>query len=111
MASSGVAPTSAWSMQRLRDSHIAVAIHPTQSNSSSSREMSREESFEYYHSVPAGEMFDIKEATIALPSEARLFDSYVCERCGESTGANWIRIQNGKTLCLDCCGTYDRFHV
>ena len=75
------------------------------------REMSREESFEYYHSVPAGEMFDIKETTIALPSEARLFDSYVCERCGESTGANWVRIQNGKTLCLDCCGTYDRFHV
>ena len=75
------------------------------------REMSREESFEYYHSVPAGEMFDIKETTIALPSEARHFDSYVCERCGESTGANWVRIQNGKTLCLDCCGTYDRFHV
>ena len=75
------------------------------------REMSRDESFEYYHSVPAGEMFDIKETTIALPSEARLFDSYVCERCGESTGANWVRIQNGKTLCLDCCGTYDRFHV
>ena len=46
-----------------------------------------------------------------LPEKARLFDSYVCECCGESTGANWIRLAGGKKLCLDCYETYDRFNV
>jgi formylmethanofuran dehydrogenase subunit E len=31
--------------------------------------------------------------------------------CGELTASNWIRIQNGKKLCVDCCRSYDRFHV
>ena len=34
-----------------------------------------------------------------------------CECCGEITGANWIRLQDGKKLCTDCCETYDRFKV
>jgi formylmethanofuran dehydrogenase subunit E len=56
-------------------------------------------------------MFDVKEATIQLPEKARLFDSYNCECCGEKTGANWIRIADGKKLCLDCYAAYDRFNV
>ena len=75
------------------------------------REMSREESFAYYKACEPREMFDVKEATIQLPERARLFDSYVCECCGETTGANWIRIADGRKLCLDCYKTYDRFNV
>lgn len=30
---------------------------------------------------------------------------------GEMTGANWIRISDGKKICLDCYKTYDRFQV
>ena len=75
------------------------------------REMTRDESFQYYQSCAPEEMFDIKETTIRLPGQARLFDSYVCECCGESTGANWIRLMGGKKVCLDCYGTYDRFHI
>ena len=73
--------------------------------------MSREEAFRYYQNCPAKEMFQVKEATLTLPERARLFDSYVCESCGETAGANWIRIQGGKKLCLDCCVKYDRFRV
>ena len=73
--------------------------------------MSREESFAYYQSLEPRDMFDVKEATLALPEPARIFDSYRCECCGENTGANWIRIANGKKLCLDCYQAYDRFHV
>ena len=75
------------------------------------REMSLEESFAYYQSCEPRDLFDVKEATIALPERARLFDSYVCECCGETTGANWIRIADGKKLCLDCYKSYDRFNV
>ncbi|MBE5928833.1 MAG: formylmethanofuran dehydrogenase [Lachnospiraceae bacterium] len=74
-------------------------------------EMTREESLVYYQGCTYEEMFDVKETTIELPEHTRIFDSYVCECCGESTGANWIRISQGKKLCLDCYKTYDRFDV
>ena len=73
--------------------------------------MTREETFPYYQACAPEEMFEVKEATILLPEKARLFDSYTCECCGEITGANWIRLADGKKLCLDCCETYDRFDV
>lgn len=73
--------------------------------------MTREESFQYYQSCDPSQMFDVKQTTIQLPEKARLFDSYVCECCGESTGANWIRLAGGKKLCLDCYESYDRFHI
>ena len=73
--------------------------------------MSREESFAYYQNTEPEDMFDVKETTIKLPEEARIFDSYKCECCGEMTGANWIRISDGKKICLDCYKTYDRFQV
>ena len=73
--------------------------------------MTKEQSFAYYQGCEPWELFDVKEATIHLPEPARVFDSYTCECCGESTGANWIRIAGGKKLCLDCYESYDRFHV
>ena len=73
--------------------------------------MTREESFAYYQSLDPKDMFDVKETTIALPEAARMFDSYVCDCCGETTGANWIRLSGDKKLCLDCYSTYDRFSV
>ena len=73
--------------------------------------MTKEESFAYYQAIDPREMFDVKETTIHLPEKARLFDSYTCECCGETAGANWIRLSGGKKLCLDCYENYDRFHV
>ena len=73
--------------------------------------MTREESFAYYQSCEPKDMFDVKEATIRLPEKARLFDSYICDCCGEVTGANWTRLAGDKKLCLDCYESYDRFHV
>ena len=73
--------------------------------------MSREESFAYYQACEPEDMFDVKETTIQLPEKARLFDSYICDCCGENTGANWIRLAGGKKLCLDCYKSYDRFAV
>ena len=73
--------------------------------------MTKQESFAYYQSLEPEQMLDVKEATIALPEPARLFDSYVCDCCGELTGANWIRLAGKKKLCLDCYESYDRFNV
>ena len=71
--------------------------------------MTKEESFAYYQACKPEEMFAVKETTIALPEKARLFDSYVCDCCGEVTGANWIRLAGNQKLCLDCYESYDRF--
>ena len=73
--------------------------------------MTREESFAYYQACKPEEMFDVKDTTIQIPEKARLFDSYVCDCCGETTGANWIRLAGDKKLCLDCYESYNRFCV
>ena len=73
--------------------------------------MTKEESFAYYQTCLPEEMFEVKEATLTLPEAARLFDSYVCDCCGEVTGANWIRLVGDKKLCLDCYESYNRFDV
>ncbi len=64
--------------------------------------ITKEESFAYYQGCTPEEMFEVKEATLPLPEKARLFQSYVCAHCGELTGEHWIRLCDGKTLCLDC---------
>lgn len=73
--------------------------------------MTKEKSFEYFQSLEPKEMFDVMETRIDLPEKAKIFDSYDCEQCGERTGANWIRIQDGKKICIDCADAYDRFRI
>ena len=73
--------------------------------------MTREQSFAYYQASAPEDLFDVKTPKLGLPEEAQIFESYVCEICGETTGANWIRIRDGKKVCIDCCESYNRFHV
>ena len=73
--------------------------------------MSKEESFAYYQACAPEEMFEVKQTTIDVPERARLFTSFVCDCCGEVTGANWIRLSGEEKLCLDCYRTYNRFDV
>ena len=73
--------------------------------------MTKAQSFAYYQSCEAKDMFDVKDATIQLSEKARLFDSFICDCCGETTGANWIRLAGDKKLCLDCYESYNRFCV
>ena len=73
--------------------------------------MTREASFTYYQACDPKDMFEVKQTTIALPESARLFESYICDCCGEAAGANWIRLAGEKKLCLDCYESYDRFDV
>ena len=77
----------------------------------SGKQMTREESFTHYQSLAPEDMFDVKETKITLPERAQLFESYVCDGCGEVTGANWLRLAGDKKLCVDCYQHYDRFHV
>lgn len=71
----------------------------------------REDSMAYFNSLELKDMFNVGEAKIKLPDKARIFESFKCEKCHEMTGSNWIRIYDGKKLCLDCYPSYSRFDV
>ena len=73
--------------------------------------MTREESFAYFQGHEPEELFDVKETTIELPEPARIFESYVCDGCGEVTAESFIHLQGGKKLCPDCYRPYSRFQV
>ena len=54
--------------------------------------------------------FEVKETTFVLPEKARIFNSIICEKCGENTAESMIKIENGKKICMDCADTYTRFY-
>jgi formylmethanofuran dehydrogenase subunit E len=57
---------------------------------------------------PSEELFDFKVPSYEPPEKARLFESYICERCGESTAEPAIRLAEGEKVCLDCYQPYSR---
>ncbi|AAW39603.1 MAG: fwdE family protein [Dehalococcoides mccartyi] len=59
-------------------------------------------------SAPLDEIFSFSEPKKDLPERARLFQTLVCDVCGEGAPEHKMRFQNGKTVCLDCFTTYDR---
>lgn len=69
---------------------------------------SREEKQNYILEAPLDDVFEIKKPGYPLPEEARLFPSILCERCGESTAEPYIRLEDGKKVCLDCFRDYHR---
>ena len=71
--------------------------------------MTKAESFAYYQSCRPEEMFQVKPTSLPLPEKAQLFDSFLCDCCGESTGSRWLRHSDGRKLCLDCYET--RHHI
>ena len=74
-------------------------------------DIDRSNSLPYYQGLRPQEMFDIKETTIVLPERAMLFNSMKCSKCGETAAERYIRIEDGKPLCLDCHTEYRRFDI
>lgn len=75
------------------------------------RDMNRSEKVEYLLTTPVRDLFEVKETTIPIPSKAKVFHSYICETCHEKTGEHWMRIQDGKKVCLDCFEKYRTLEI
>ena len=71
--------------------------------------MEKEEGFRYLQETEPKDLFDVKEVKTELPERARLFHSYKCEICGETTMESMMRLEDGKKVCLDCFHPYSRF--
>ncbi|MGI6722465.1 MAG: FmdE family protein [Anaerovoracaceae bacterium] len=69
------------------------------------RKIPRDEMLE----LPGSELFETGPVKFELPEKARIFKSYPCEECGEMTADYFMRMQDGKRVCLSCFKDYERF--
>ena len=51
---------------------------------------------------PADTLFDIREVDAPPPAPARIFNSILCEQCGEKVMEKRTRMRDGKTICIPC---------
>lgn len=72
-------------------------------------QMDKAEAFRYLQEKEPCELFQVKEVKADLPERARLFGSFKCEVCGETTMESMMRLEDGKKVCLDCFHPYTRF--
>lgn len=71
-------------------------------------EMSRAERQKYILESPTDEVFDVKKPNFEVPKTARLFNTVICDKCGEGVPEHKIRINKGEKFCLDCFEEYTR---
>jgi len=72
------------------------------------RSREREEKIKWLLQSPVDEVFTFSKPSFELPERARLFETVLCEECGEGAPEHKIRLQEGKKVCLDCFKPYDR---
>ncbi|MEG2406474.1 MAG: FmdE family protein [Clostridiales bacterium] len=68
----------------------------------------KEKFMEQILKAPLNEIFDFKTPNFDLPQKAQIFNTIICEICGEGAPEHKIRLQNGKKVCLDCFKDYSR---
>lgn len=71
-------------------------------------EMDYESKQAYILNAPPEEIFDFMTPKFSLPENAIIFQSIICESCGESAPEHKMRLQNGQKVCLDCFKDYQR---
>jgi|AGTN01.2.fsa_nt_gi Formylmethanofuran dehydrogenase subunit E len=58
--------------------------------------------------IPDEEIIVVKKVKPDVPERARIFDSVRCEACGEKVAESRARLSDGRIVCLECSGEYDR---
>lgn len=72
------------------------------------RQMSRSQRQTYLLDASIDELFSFSEPKFEIPERARIFKSRECELCGESASEQMMRLQDAKSVCLDCFRDYSR---
>ena len=71
--------------------------------------LDRDEYKKYLLNSNSMDLFEFMETNIEIPEKARIFVSEICEICGEKASEQFIRLQGGKKVCIDCYSDYKRF--
>jgi len=58
--------------------------------------------------APLDEVFTFSDPSFELPDKARLFNTVICQKCGEGVPEHKIHLQDGKFVCDDCYVSYTR---
>ena len=88
---------------RTNGEKIRVCLKPD-----NNKDMDRAQRKEYLLNAPVDEIFTFSEPEFDLPEKARLFNTVICEICGEGAPEHKMRLQDGKTVCADCFCDYGR---
>ncbi len=72
------------------------------------KDMDRAQWKEYLLNSSVDEIFYFSEPEFELPEKARLFNTIVCEICGEGAPEHKMHLQDGKTVCAGCFKSYNR---
>lgn len=63
---------------------------------------SKAEFLAYLLDTKGEELFDVKKVDSPLLEKAKIYKSYPCAICGESTSEHRLKNRNGELICLDC---------
>lgn len=88
---------------RTNGKKIRVCLIPNKN-----KDMERDEWKEYLLNSDVNKIFTFSKPKFELPEAARIFNTIICEICGEGVPEHKIRIQDGKKVCLDCYTGYSR---
>lgn len=62
----------------------------------------KEERMQFILSQEPASLFTIKKTIKDFPEKAKIYNSHICEKCGEKTAENAIYNINGKYICQMC---------
>ncbi len=65
------------------------------------------EALQAFLTRPAEETVDIQWVEQEIPEKARIFNSLICESCGEKVMEPRARVREGKMVCLPCADDYE----
>lgn len=68
---------------------------------------SPEEKMNFMLNSPGEDIFEVDRVPFDLPPKANIYRSQKCCLCGELTAEPWLRVRDGKEICLDCLQTKD----
>jgi len=68
----------------------------------------RDLEIQYMLQRPADELFSVREETIALPQTAQIYQSAICERCGEMVMETRTRTVDGALVCIPCAESAEK---
>jgi formylmethanofuran dehydrogenase subunit E len=87
---------------RLNGQSLRVVLKPLPQG------MEREERQHYILNCAVEDLFEFKQPHYDLPEKARIFNTIICENCLEAAAEHKMRLQDNKTVCLDCFEDYSR---
>lgn len=66
------------------------------------KKSTKEDNMNYILSQQPKDIFTVKNTNMEFPSKANIYNSYICDKCGEKTAENAISMINNQYICYSC---------